>query len=77
MNSFKIDLATCFLPRPSHTNISIAITKDGTKLMAQSPGQPELELFAESQTKFFVKEAAIQIEFVVDGSGKATSLVLH
>lgn len=45
--------------------------------MAQSPGQPKLELLSESQTKFFVTEAAIQIEFVVDGSGNATSLVLH
>jgi len=58
-------------------SLSITITKDGSKLMAQAPGQPKLELFPESQTKFFVKEAAIQIEFVVDGSGKATSLVLH
>lgn len=57
--------------------LSIAITKVGSKLMAQAPGQPKLELFAESSTKFFVKEASIQIEFVVDGSGKATSLVLH
>jgi hypothetical protein len=58
-------------------SVTKPITKDGTKLMAQSPGQPKLELFAVSQTKLFVKEAAIQIEFVVDGSGKATSLVLH
>jgi D-alanyl-D-alanine carboxypeptidase len=57
--------------------LSIAITKDGTKLMAQSPGQPKLELFPESPTRFFVKEASIQIEFVIDGSGNATSLVLH
>ncbi len=58
-------------------NFSITITKEGSKLMAQATGQPKLELFAESPTKFFVKEVAVQIEFVVEGAGKATSLVLR
>ena len=58
-------------------NFTITITKDGNKLMAQATGQPKLGLFPESQTRFFVKEASIQIEFVVDGSGKATSLVIY
>ncbi len=58
-------------------SFSLTITKEGSKLRAQASGQPKLELFPESPTKFFVKEASIQIEFVVDGSGKATSLVLH
>lgn len=57
--------------------LSIIITKEGSKLLAQATGQPKLELFPESPTKFFVKEAAVEIEFVVDASGKATSLVLH
>ena len=58
-------------------SFSLTITKEGSKLMAQASGQPKLELFPESPTRFFVKEASIQIEFVVDGSGKATSLVLY
>ncbi len=58
-------------------SFSLTITKEGSKLRAQASGQPKLELFPESPTKFFVREASIQIEFVVDGSGKATSLVLH
>jgi CubicO group peptidase (beta-lactamase class C family) len=58
-------------------NFTITISKDGSHLMAQATGQPKLELFPESQIKFFVKEASIQIEFVVDGSGKATSLVVY
>lgn len=56
---------------------SIAITKEGGKLMAQATGQPKLELLPESPTKFFVKEVAVQIEFVVEAAGKATSLVLY
>ena len=58
-------------------SLSLVITKEGNKLMAQATGQPKLELFPESPTKFFVKEAPIDIEFVVDASGKATSVVLH
>ncbi len=58
-------------------SFSITISKEGSKLMAQVIGQPKLELFPESPSKFFVKEVAVQLEFVVDGSGKATSLVLH
>ncbi len=58
-------------------NFTITISKDASKLMAQATGQPKLELFPESQTKFFVKEVSVQIEFVVDGSGKATGLVLY
>ncbi len=58
-------------------NLTITISKEGSKLMVQAIGQPKLELFPESPSKFFVKEADIQIEFVVDGSGKATSLVFY
>ncbi len=58
-------------------SFSITITKEGNKLLAQATGQPKLELFPESPTKFFVKEVAVQIEFVVEGTGKATGLVLY
>jgi hypothetical protein len=58
-------------------NLTITISREGRKLMVQAIGQPKLELFPESPSKFFVKEADIQIEFVVDGSGKATSLVFY
>ncbi len=58
-------------------SFSITISNEDGKLMAQTTGQPKVELFPESPTKFFVKEVAVQIEFVVEGSGKATSLILH
>ena len=58
-------------------NLMITISKEGSKLIAQVLGQPKLELFPESPSKFFVKEVAVQLEFVVDGSGKATGLVLY
>jgi CubicO group peptidase (beta-lactamase class C family) len=58
-------------------NLMITITKEGNRLFAQVLGQPKIELHADSPTRFFVKEAPIQIEFVTDASGKATALTLH
>ncbi len=56
---------------------SLTISREGAKLLAQATGQPKLEIFPESPTKFFAKEVDMQIEFVVEGDGKASSMVLH
>ncbi|HXG65930.1 MAG TPA: serine hydrolase [Blastocatellia bacterium] len=55
----------------------LTVSRDGDKLMAQGTGQPKIQLWPESQTKFYVKEIDAQVEFVVDGSGKATSLLFQ
>ncbi|MCW5979400.1 MAG: serine hydrolase [Bryobacteraceae bacterium] len=55
----------------------ITIRRDGDKLMAQPTGQSELEIFAESETKFFVKVVDAQITFVKDEEGRVTGLILH
>ncbi len=57
--------------------LKITITREETKLIAEVTGQPKVELFPESQTKFFIKVVNAQIEFVVDAAGKATSLILY
>jgi len=54
----------------------ITIVRRDSKLIAQATGQPELELFPESETKFFPTVVEAQIEFVKDASGKVTGLVL-
>ncbi|HWO00066.1 MAG TPA: serine hydrolase [Blastocatellia bacterium] len=56
---------------------SIVISKEGARLMAQATGQPKIELIPESKLKFFVKEVDARVEFVVNDSGMAISLVLH
>ncbi|MGH9900297.1 MAG: serine hydrolase [Pyrinomonadaceae bacterium] len=56
---------------------SLTISREDDKLSAQATGQPKLELFPESRTKFFAKGVDVQIEFVVEESGKASSMVLH
>ena len=44
---------------------------------AQATGQNRFELFAETETDFFLKVVDAQITFVKDDKGQVTSLVLH
>lgn len=41
------------------------------------PGQPVVEEFSESDTKFFAKVVPAQLSFVTDASGRVTELILH
>ena len=54
----------------------ITIVKRDTKLISLVAGEPEAELFPESEMKFFLKVVEAQVEFVKDASGKVTGLVL-
>lgn len=53
------------------------VTVEGDKLMVQITGQPRLQVYPESETKFFYKVVEAQITFQKDAEGKVTSLVLH
>jgi CubicO group peptidase (beta-lactamase class C family) len=55
----------------------ITVTRDGDHLYAQATAQPRFEIFAEDDRNFFYKVVDAQITFVVDATGRATSLVLH
>ena len=55
----------------------ITVTRDGDHVFAQATGQPNFEIFAEDDRNFFYKVVDAQITFVVDATGRATSLVLH
>ncbi|HVP91055.1 MAG TPA: serine hydrolase [Terriglobales bacterium] len=56
---------------------TITIIKQGGRLLSRATGQPEVELFPESETRFFLKVVDAQVDFVRDASGRVTSLVLH
>ena len=56
---------------------SIVVTKENNRLMTQATGQQKVEIFPESETKFFLKVVDAQIEFVKDASGKVTGLILY
>jgi len=58
-------------------NFILTISKEGDRLMAQATGQPQFELFPESETKFFLKVIDAQVTFVKDDTGKVTHLILH
>lgn len=51
-------------------------TREG-RLFAQATGQPEFELFAESERRFFLKVVVAQIDFMPAVDGVVKELVLH
>ncbi|MCX6573582.1 MAG: DUF3471 domain-containing protein, partial [Candidatus Aminicenantes bacterium] len=53
------------------------ILRRGDTLISQATGQPEVELFPESETRFFLKVVDAQVDFIVDASGRVTGLMLH
>jgi CubicO group peptidase (beta-lactamase class C family) len=55
----------------------LTLSREGDQLWMQATGQRRAELFAESETSFFLKEADIQLTFVKDASGKVTHLILR
>jgi CubicO group peptidase (beta-lactamase class C family) len=59
------------LPPTSYT-----ITNENGKLMVLESGYPKVEMFAESETKFFLKNEDIQFTFVKDANGKVTGVIV-
>ncbi len=57
--------------------VDVTLTMEGDQLMAQITGQPKFPLFAESETKFFLKVVDAQVEFLKDAQGAVTHLVIH
>ncbi len=53
------------------------MTVEEGQLMTQITGQPKFPLFAESETRFFLKVVDAQVEFVRDAKGGVAGLVIH
>ncbi|MEA5572143.1 hypothetical protein [Calothrix sp. UHCC 0171] len=58
-------------------NFAIAIFNEQDKLYLQATGQPKVQLFPESEIKFFIKEVDAQVTFVKSQQGVVTNLILH
>jgi CubicO group peptidase (beta-lactamase class C family) len=58
-------------------DFSVAFTLDGDQLMTQATNQPKFPVFPESETKFFLKVVDAEVEFVSDGKGSISYVVLH
>ncbi len=46
------------------------------KLTAQPTGQPAMEVFAESETRFYFKSVNTEVEFIRDPGGRVTHLMM-
>jgi CubicO group peptidase (beta-lactamase class C family) len=55
----------------------LTVTKEENKLMAQATGQPKVEIFAESPTRFFFKAIDAQITFVKNDRGEVKHLIFN
>ncbi len=55
----------------------LAVTREGGRFMTQATGQDKVEIFPESESRFFLKVVDAQIDFEKDAAGKVTGLVLH
>jgi CubicO group peptidase (beta-lactamase class C family) len=55
----------------------LTVTLEEGKLLAQVATQPKLELFAESETKFFFKTVNAQVTFVLSAQGEVTGVVFR
>jgi hypothetical protein len=53
------------------------MTVENGQLMTQATGQPKFPMFAESETKFFLKVVDAQVDFLKDDKGNVTGLTLH
>ncbi|MGH9901088.1 MAG: DUF3471 domain-containing protein [Pyrinomonadaceae bacterium] len=54
----------------------VAVTLENGKLFGQGSGQGKSEMFALSETRFFLKNADVQITFNKDDRGNVTSMTL-
>jgi CubicO group peptidase (beta-lactamase class C family) len=55
----------------------LAVTLEGDRIFTQATGQNKVEIYPESETKFFLKVVDAQLEFVKDDTGKFNKVILH
>jgi D-alanyl-D-alanine carboxypeptidase len=55
----------------------LTVRRKGNELWSAATGQPEVQLFPESEVKWFLKVVDAQLTFDFDESGNAKSLMLH
>jgi CubicO group peptidase (beta-lactamase class C family) len=56
---------------------TVLITREGDKMFAQGTGQNKVSIFAETDTRFFIKAIDAQIEFIQDDKGNVSKLILY
>lgn len=56
---------------------NLMITREGNRLYGQATGQGKLDLFAESQNKFFLKAVPVEIEFIKNEKGEVITCRIY
>ncbi|HUK88883.1 MAG TPA: DUF3471 domain-containing protein [Blastocatellia bacterium] len=56
---------------------SLVITREGDQLMGQATGQPKVQFYPESETKFFLKVIEGELTFVKNEKGEVTEVVFN
>ncbi|MFA7359396.1 MAG: serine hydrolase [Candidatus Kapaibacterium sp.] len=59
------------------SGFTFSIIKEQEKLLLQAPEQEKLEMFADTETKFFLKVNDAQLEFIKDDSGKISKVIMN
>ncbi len=55
----------------------LTISREGNRMYVQATGQSRLEMFAETETDFFLKDVEVRISFDRDDSGAVSSLLFQ
>jgi CubicO group peptidase (beta-lactamase class C family) len=55
----------------------LTVTKEGDKLMTEATGQSKIEIFPESESRFFLKVVDAQLAFVKNDKGVVDKLILY
>lgn len=59
------------------TNEALTITTEAQRIFTQFAGEKIMEIFPESETKFFLKVVDAQFTFIVSETDKASQVILH
>lgn len=57
--------------------VFVTFTHEGNRFLTQLTGQPQFEVFPESETKFFLKVVDATVTFAKDKSGKVTHVTIN
>jgi CubicO group peptidase (beta-lactamase class C family) len=57
--------------------VIFSVSLENNKLYGQPTGQQRQQLFAESETKFFLKKVDVEVEFVTDNKGNVVKAILY
>ena len=58
-------------------NYLLTITREGDRLMGQATGQPKVQFFPESETKFFLKVIDADLTFVKNVKGEVSEAIFN